>query len=144
MRLSISSFAPALLVLVIASSQAMACSCARDPTAEGILDSASAVFTGTAEENLPVGSGGSVTTFRVTESFKGPPRGTIVRVKHRDGPSPSCGVTFSPGEVYTLAAYQTDNAGVLSTSFCSTWMFLPHVGLSRPLIERMREMRPRP
>lgn len=135
---------PAVMAISIASSQAMACSCPRDPTAEGLLDSASAVFTGTAEENVPIGSGGSVTTFRVTEQFKGPPRGTVVRVRHPDGPSPSCGVTFSPGEVYTLAAYPTDSADALTTSFCSTWMFLPHVGLSRKLIERMREIGPRP
>jgi len=132
------------IAIAIISGQAMACSCQRDPTAEGLLDSAAAVFTGTVEENLPIVQGASVTTFRVTETFKGPPRGTVLRVKHPDGPSPSCGVTFSPGETYTLAAYPTDDADALATSFCSTWMFLPHVGLSRKLIERMREIGPRP
>lgn len=132
------------IAISIISGQAMACSCQRDPTAQGLLDSAAVVFTGTAEESLPIAPGGSVTTFRVTETFKGPPRGTVLQVKHPDGPSPSCGVTFSPGETYTLAAYQTDSGDALATSFCSTWMFLPHVGLSRKLIERMREIGPRP
>jgi hypothetical protein len=144
MRLSVRLFAPAMLALAIGSGQAMACSCQRDPTAEGLLDSASAVFTGVVEESTQVAPGQSLTIFRVTESFKGAPPGTIVRVTHRDGPSPSCGVDFAPGKTYTLAAYQADTAADLSTSFCSTWMFLPHVGLSKGLIERMREIRQRP
>ena len=144
MRPSVRLFAPAMLALAIGSSQAMACSCQRDPTAEGLLDSASAVFTGVVEGNAPIAPQQSLTTFRVTESFKGPPPGTIVRVIHRDGPSPSCGVDFAPGKTYTLAAYQADTVADLSTSFCSTWMFLPHVGLSKGLIERMREIRQRP
>lgn len=132
------------IAISIISSQAMACSCQRDPTAEGLLDTAAVVFTGTVEESLPIAPGGSLTTFRVTETFKGPPSGTVLQVKHPDGPSPSCGVSFSPGETYTLAAYRTDNGDALATNFCATWMFLPHVGLSRKLIERMREIGPRP
>lgn len=136
--------APVLLAFMIASGQAMACSCQRDPTAEGILGSASTVLTGVVEDDKAVAPGQSLTTFRVTESFKGTTRGATVRIKHPSGPSPSCGVTFSPGKVYTLAASQTDAVGELSTSLCLTWMFLPHVGLSKGLIERMREMRERP
>jgi len=133
-----------MFALAAASSQAMACSCQRDPTAEGILASASVVFTGTVEESTPVAPGQSVTIFRVTESFKGPPPGTILRVTHPDGLSPSCGVNFTPSDAYTLAASEADTAGELSTSFCSTWMFIPHVGLREGLIARMREIRARP
>ena len=145
MRLHVRILAPlTILALAVISSQAMACSCQRNPTAEGILDSASAVFTGVVEDSTPIAPGQSLTTFRITESFKGAPRGVTVRVTHPNGPSPACGVTFAPGETYTLAASETDIADVLATSFCSTWMFIPHVGLSKGLIERMREVRPRP
>jgi hypothetical protein len=140
-RIAARLFAPAILALAVTSSQAMACSCLREPTAVGILTSASVVFTGRVEESTPVAPGQSVTTFKVTESFKGVPAGTILRVTHPDGPSPSCGVSFVPGKTYTLAASETDAADVLGTSFCSTWMFLPHVGLSKKLIEQMRELR---
>lgn len=137
-------FAAAMLALVAASSQAAACSCQPNPSAGEILASASAVFSGIVEENTPAAEGQSVTIFRVTESFKGVSTGTTVRVRHPSGSSASCGVTFAPGEIRTLAAYRTGPGAPLTASLCSTWMFLPHVPLSKQLIEQMREMRLRP
>lgn len=136
--------APAFLALVAASSAAMACSCQRDPTAQGILDSAAAVFTGVAERSVEVAPGRSVTTFKVTESFKDAPRGATVQVAHSNGPSASCGVKFSVGEVYTLAAHRSEKSQLLATGLCSTWMFLPQVQLGKGLIEKMRALRGRP
>src|SRR5450830_1281210 len=66
-------FACALLVVAIAAlaDPALACSCARNPTAAQILGGATAVFTGTAQQSVLVAPGRLVTTFTVTESFKG-------------------------------------------------------------------------
>jgi hypothetical protein len=118
----------------------MACSCGRTPTAEAILARSAAVFTGVALANIAGPNGQSVTTFRVSETFKGPASGTIVRVLHRSGPSPSCGVNFQPGETYTLSAGRDPSGSGFSTSLCSTWMFLPQVGIGSGLIRRMREL----
>jgi hypothetical protein len=122
---------------------ATACSCARNPTAERILERAAAVFTGTAQQTIRVTHGQSVTTFRVTESFKGAPVGATVRVLHPSLSPASCGVKFSPGETYTLAAHRIDSDPGLATSKCSTWMFMPQVPISTDLIRRMRDMRDR-
>ena len=136
--------APALLVLAAFSSPALACSCARNPTAQGILASATIVFTGVVERSeTPDGRGRAVTTFKVTESFKGVRLGASVQVSHFNGPSASCGVEFEPGETHTLAAYETTTPALYRTNLCSTWMFLPHVGLSERLIGEMRVLRPR-
>ncbi len=121
---------------------AYACSCAPDPTAEGLLQDSAAVFTGVAQGSTQVAPGVSVTTFRVTESFKGVAAGTTVRVRHRSGSSASCGVKFAPDTSYTLAAGRGDGS-VLSTSLCSTWMFLPQVGTGAALIDRLRALRGR-
>lgn len=133
-------FARALLVLAIASlaDPALACSCARNPTAAQILDGAAAVFTGTVQRNVAVAPGRSVTTFTVTESFKGARVGAAVRVLHPSGSSASCGVTFAAGETHTLATQRIEPDPGLATTLCSTWMFMPHVGLSADLIRQMR------
>jgi len=124
---------------------AAACSCARNPTAAGILSSAEAVFTATAVASKTVGSNVSVTTFRIIEAFKGPAAGSTVAVRHPSGSSASCGVKFTTGKAYTLAAHRAGNDGAaLTTTLCSTWMFLPHVGLSEGLIETLRELRGHP
>ena len=138
-------FAGILLLVATAAltDTAMACSCARNPTAEGILEGAAAVFTGTVQQSVPVGRGGSVTTFTVTESFKGAPAGTTVRVAHPSGSSASCGVKFAPGETHTLSAHRIDRDPGLATTLCSTWMFMPQVGLGTDLIRRMREIQGR-
>lgn len=106
---------------VVLPARAEACSCARNPTGAGILGQAAAVFTGTVQESTALPGDRSATTFRVTESFKGPPAGNTVRVVHRSGSSASCGVKFSAGKSYTIAA-QRDGADY-TTSLCSTWMF---------------------
>jgi hypothetical protein len=131
-----------LVVVAVSAQAAMGCSCARNPTAEGILASATAVFTGTVRAVQTVAAGQSVTTFVVTETFKGAQRGAIVNVHHPSTPSPTCGVSFEYGRSYTLAA--SLERGALWTSQCSTWMFLPQVGLSGDLIVRMRTLRGRP
>lgn len=136
-------FAPALFVVVAFSGSAMACSCPRNPTAQGILASAVAVFTGVVEQSVEVAPGQSVTTFRVTESFKDAVPGAAVDVSHSSGSSASCGDNFLAGKVYTLATYKSKTSNMLSTGLCSTWMFLPHVRLSKGLIEELRARRQR-
>lgn len=134
----------ALLLLVFATAAladpALACSCARNPTAERILADATAVFTGTVRQSVPAAPGRSVTTFTVTESFKGARVGSTVRVAHPSGSSASCGVKFAPGETHTLAAYAAESGPELATALCSTWMFLPHVPISAGLIQQMRAL----
>ena len=129
------------IVLAASSGAAFACSCARDPTAEGILAAATAVFTGTVRAVETMAPGQMVTTFVVAEPFKGVQRGAIVNVHHPDGSAHSCGVSFAYGRSYTLAAAL--ERGALWTSQCSTWMFLPDVGLGGDLIVRMRALRRR-
>ena len=84
-----------------------------------------------------------MTTFRVTEGFKGADEGAIVRVRHPSGSSASCGIRFVPGTSYTLAANAAGSKPALSTSLCSAWMFMPQVGLGDELIARMRSLRGR-
>ena len=133
-------FACALLVLALAASAdpALACSCARNPTAAQILEGSTVVFTGTAQQSVPVAPGRSVTTFTVTESFKGVRTGTSVRVLHPSGSSASCGITFAAGETHTRAADRSESDPGLTATLCSAWMFLPQVGLSAGLIKQMR------
>jgi hypothetical protein len=119
---------------------AMACSCARNPTAERILEWAATVFTGVVQQSVSVAPGRSVTTFTVTESFKGGRAGATVRVLHPSGSSASCGVKFLSGGIYTLATQRNNSEPGLTTSLCSTWMFLPQVGISAELIQRMRAL----
>lgn len=124
--------------LVTASSAALACSCERNPTAAGILAQHQMVFTGIARSSVTVGPQVSATTFEVSEGFKGVAAKAIVVVRHPDGPSASCGVQFAIGQSFTVAAQQA--ASGLSTTLCSTWMFLPHVGLRDKLLAEMREL----
>ena len=130
-----------LLILAASPDAARACSCARNPTAETILASSTAVFTGTVRAAATVAPGQLVTTFVVSEPFKGVERGQTVNVHHPSGASHGCGVSFDYGRGYTLAA--SLERGALWTSQCSTWMFLPQVGLSHDLIARMRALRAR-
>ena len=131
-------------ILLVASAimfpnAAMACSCARNPTAESILESATAVFTGVVQESARVGRGGPMTNFPVVDSFTGVAGGATARVRHPSGSSASCGVKFLPGETYTLAAHDAESG--LAASLCSTWMFSPQVGKRMDLIQRMRAIR---
>jgi hypothetical protein len=128
--------------IMASAAPADACSCARNPTAEALLQDYAVVFTGVVRGTTTVSSGRSVTTFEVTESFKGTAQGQTVRVRHRSGSSASCGIKFTAGATYTLAAF-TGDGGVLSANLCSAWMFQPQVGLGDQLIERMRTLRAR-
>jgi hypothetical protein len=136
MRKFVSVVAGACAVVAAADS-ASACSCQRNPDADQIYASSAAVFTGTVRRVEQSGSG-AVTTFVVTEPFKGVARGALVQVRHGTS-SPACGVNFELGLSYTLSAGRS-NEGILVTGQCSTWMFLPHVRLSAGMIARMREL----
>jgi hypothetical protein len=120
---------------------ATACSCAHNPTAQSILGGAAAVFTGVAQTSASAAGGHSITTFTVVEPFKGAASGATMRVLHPSGSSASCGVKFTPGQTYTLAAHRVDSDPGLATSLCSTWMFSPNVGIGADLIRRMRDIR---
>jgi hypothetical protein len=135
------SFGFVLLAASVAAPPARACSCPRNPSADGILAAATAVFTGTVRAVETIGPGLSRTTFVVTEPFKGAQPGEILNVQHPSGPAGTCGVRFTYGATYTLAA--SLERGALWTSQCSTWMFAPSVGLSGDLIARLRALRRR-
>jgi hypothetical protein len=128
-----------ILVSLAGADAALACSCARNPTADNLFVSHAAIFTGMVRAVQTIAPGQSVTTFVVSEPFKGVRRGETVNVYHRSGSSAACGVTFEYGKGYTLAASR--QAADLWTGQCSTWMFLPHVGLSGELITRLRALR---
>jgi hypothetical protein len=128
-----------ILVFPVLAIPASACSCARNPTADGLFASHAAIFTGTVRAVQTIAPGQSVTTFVVSEPFKGARRGETINVYHRSDSSAACGVTFEYGKGYTLAASR--QGAELWTSQCSTWMFLPHVGLSGELITRLRTLR---
>lgn len=101
---------------------ALACSCRLTATADELME-ADAVFTGVALSSKPVARRESMTRFRVTEAYKGVRHGQVIRVRHRSGPSPSCGVNFARGGEYTMTSYRRDpgqpGAGELSSSLCS-------------------------
>jgi hypothetical protein len=128
-----------ILALPALSATALACSCARNPTADGLFAAHQAIFTGTVRAIQTIAPGQSVTTFVVSEPFKGVARGEIVNIYHRSGASAACGVSFDYGKGYTLAAAR--EGPQLWTSQCSTWMFLPQVGLSGELITGLRRLR---
>jgi hypothetical protein len=127
------------ILSLMAIGDALACSCERNPTAAGILAQSTMVFTGIARSSVAIAAGAAATTFEVTEGFKGAEAKTFVVVRHPNGSSASCGVQFETGQSVTVAAHQ-GSAG-LSTTLCSTWMFLPHVGLRDKLLAEMRALR---
>jgi len=122
-----------LAVLAGAAVPAAACSCAR-PSASSVWENAAAVFTGVARGTRPLGNGRSVTTFEVTEDFKGADYGASVTVEHPTGPSASCGIQFALGATHTLSAYTRE--GALSSNLCSVAMF----GDGK-LLEELRQLR---
>ena len=93
----------AFAALLAATGSVSACSCAPGPTAASILASSTVVFTATVADTKEIRKYVSVTTFRITESFKGPAAGATVKVLHPSGPSATCGVKFVAGQTYTLA-----------------------------------------
>ena len=99
-----------------------------------------AIFTGVAERSIISGSNRSVTTFRVVEGFKGASPGDRLQVSHRTGPSAACGLDFADGQTVTLAAQRDASTAALITSVCSTWMFLPQVGMADRLIQELRAL----
>ena len=131
----------AIIATLMLAAPVLACSCARNPTAEGLLRDSDAVFTGAVQDVRSIAPGVSITTFVVTESFKGPAAGATVQVRHPSGSSASCGVHFETGTSYTLAVYRGSHG--LAATLCSAWMFLPQVGLGPDLIARMRALRGR-
>lgn len=131
----ISLFALTALLVTASADHAAACSCAFLP-AERIMERA-AVFTGVAQASIPAKPGYSITTFRVTEGFKGARAGTTIRILHRSGLSASCGVRFERGASHTLFASAAD--GTLSASLCTTWGFRGESGPA--LIAKLRALR---
>lgn len=129
---------PALSVIAVSQDAALACSCARCPTAEGTLGQSAAVFTGKVQNSVLTGPARSIIALRFIEAFKGTSSGAVLTIVHGRDPSASCAVKFAPGAVCTLAAYRDRSASHQSTSLCSLSMFNPGVVLGEQLIERMR------
>jgi hypothetical protein len=127
----------ACLILSLASTVALACSCA-PPTAESLMQSAPAVFTGVATTSVAATQGESITTFTVVEGFKGLRAGELVRVRHRSGSSASCGVQFAIGATHTLSTYREEVGTSLFASLCNAAIFRSGEGAA--IIRRMRQL----
>ncbi|MCF8477524.1 MAG: hypothetical protein K9G60_10880 [Pseudolabrys sp.] len=137
----IATLLAAVIAAILPLDNAYACSCARHPTAQGILDHSTAVFLGVAQKSTAARPGYSLTTFKVAESFKGTTTDATVTVLHRNRSTGSCGVKFARGESYTLAARRSENSQHLSTSLCSTWMFNTKFKFSMKIIAELRAAR---
>lgn len=130
----------AVVVAIFLPGGAQACSCAPGVSAERLMADAEVVFTGAAERSNASGPNEGVTTFRVIESFKGTSPGERLQVSHRTGAPASCGLDFADGQTFTLAARRDPATAALVTSVCSTWMFLPQVGMADRLVREMRAL----
>lgn len=128
--------AAAGLMLALAPTAALACSCA-PPTVETLMQSA-AIFTGVATESSPATQGESITTFSVVEGLKGVRTGELVRVRHRSGPSASCGVRFAIGQTHTLSTYREEVGTGLFANLCTTVIFGSREGAE--VIQRLRQL----
>jgi hypothetical protein len=128
------------VLLAASASAALACSCARNPSPDSILSSSTAVFTGVVQAVETVAPGQLITTFVVSEPFKGAARGTILNVYHPDSSAHPCGVSFTYGQSYTVAA--SLQRGALWTSLCSNLSALPD-GQAGELVTRLRALRRR-
>jgi hypothetical protein len=138
--MSLRALGLALVITATGTNGVLGCSCSRSVSAVDIMADATAVFTGVAERTRPDGDNRSITTFKVIESFKGASRGARVEVSHRSGSPASCGVRFDIGATHTLSAHWSEEAGMLTASSCSCWMFFPHVGMRDQLLKEMRAL----
>jgi hypothetical protein len=112
-------FAPLVLsIMLFSTPAALACSC-RAPSAQELIASSAAIFAGTAQRSRPVTARESVTTFRVSRGYKGVASGRTIRVRHNSGPSPSCGVSFTRGQLYVLTTNRGRAGTGMSASLCS-------------------------
>jgi hypothetical protein len=125
----------ALALGLLPGSGALACSCAQ-PTAEELMRSAAAIFTGVAQRSEPATQGEAVTTFEVIEGYKGVVPGALVRVRHASGSSASCGVRFAIGERHTLTTYREEVGTTLFANLCSVAIFRSAAG--EELLRRLR------
>ncbi len=104
-----------------------ACQCrpTRGLTAVQVLADADVLFTGTAIKSVAGKTGErssyAVTTFRVTEAFKGAKAGQLIKVGHNSGSTASCGVQFEIGEPHTLGP--TRWKGKLGIGLCTALIF---------------------
>jgi len=124
-------FATAIVMAALLASTvaAFACKCASrsDLTGDGILANSDAVFTGVAVKTISVRAVGeerapvSVTTFRVTEAFKGTKIGQTIRIRHHSGASSSCGVKFTRGETRTLSPSKSET--LFHIGRCTAFIF---------------------
>lgn len=80
----------------------MACSC-RLPSADQILERSASIFTGVALKTRPAAGREAITTFRVIAGYKRVKRGQVVSIRHRSGPSASCGIRFEQGQRHLVA-----------------------------------------
>jgi hypothetical protein len=106
----------------LSGGSALACSC-HFPTADELLRSSAAIFTGTAKESVPATQGESVTLFQVVNGYKGVASGQPVRIRHKSGSSASCGVKFEAGQSYTVSTYREEIGTTLFANLCSVAVF---------------------
>jgi hypothetical protein len=126
----------ALAICLIPANGALACSC-KQPTADTLLASSAAIFTGVVLESRPATQGEAVTDFQVVAGYKGVARGQTISVRHRSGLSASCGVKFESGRRYTLTSYREDVGTALFANLCSISVMRSPAG--KELLQRMRQ-----
>jgi len=125
----------ALAIWLLPGNGALACSC-RQPTADELLSSSAAIFTGVAQQSRPATQGEAVTTFRVVDGYKGVVPGQSVSVRHTSGSSASCGVRFESGQTYTLTTYREEIGTTLFANLCSVAVVRSPAG--EELLRRLR------
>ena len=125
----------------LSSGGALACSC-QWPTADELLRSSAAIFTGIAKESIPATQGESVTTFQVVNGYKGVPGGQPVRVRHKSGSPTACGVKFEAGQTYTVSTYREEIGTSLFANLCSVAVFNSPAG--QELLRRLGASSPPP
>jgi len=119
----------------IAVSAAIACSCARHPSAAAQLRDAEVMFVGRAERTATRSENGltiGVTRFAVERTLKGEVRAER-RIEHGMETGGMCGVVFQRGRTYTVIAHAHE--GRLVTSSCASPQF-PLADYERALTAR--------
>lgn len=104
-----------IIILFLSSTFCWACSCAISENAVQEMNIRDAVFLGEVTVVKEVENWSAETTFKVKNVYKGEIE-EFVTLRH-GLPSPSCGISFEPGETYLVFAY--NESDYLSTNKCT-------------------------
>lgn len=117
----------AIVIISLAASEALACSCRQKSSVCNAFGDAAAVFVGKVVEGNSVermsdmvkaGTKDLMFTFKVSRAFLGAQMDQTVKV-HTGFGFGDCGFPFEKGEEYIVYAYQSGDTKVLSTGICT-------------------------